>query len=59
LHYIPIYLHPYYQQLGFKAGYCPQAELYYQQAITLPLFPGLTTEQQQSVITTLLDYFGN
>lgn len=58
LHYIPIYLQPYYQQLGFKAGYCPQAELYYQQAATLPLFPGLTTEQQHSVSTTLLDYFG-
>lgn len=53
LHYIPIYLQPYYQQLGFKAGYCPQAENYYQQAVTLPLFPGLTPEAQQFVVTTL------
>jgi len=58
LHYIPIYLQPYYQQLGFNGGYCPQAELYYQQAVTLPLFPGLTPEQQHSVIITLLDYLG-
>lgn len=53
LHYIPIYLQPYYQQLGFKAGYCPQAELYYQQAVTLPLFPGLTAQDQQLVIDNL------
>lgn len=53
LHYIPIYLQPYYQQLGFKAGYCPQAEVYYQQAVTLPLFPGLTVQNQTSVIKAL------
>ncbi|WP_423187061.1 UDP-4-amino-4,6-dideoxy-N-acetyl-beta-L-altrosamine transaminase [Alishewanella sp. d11] len=56
LHYIPIYLQPYYQQLGFKAGYCPQAEVYYQQAVTLPLFPGLTTNEQQIVVNTLQQY---
>lgn len=53
VHYIPIYLQPYYQQLGFRAGYCPQAELYYQQAVTLPLFPDLTAAQLQYVIQTL------
>lgn len=56
LHYIPIYLQPYYQQLGFKAGYCPQAEIYYQQAVTLPLFPGLTTDEQQHIVNTLLRF---
>ncbi|MCC5450475.1 UDP-4-amino-4,6-dideoxy-N-acetyl-beta-L-altrosamine transaminase [Rheinheimera sp. UJ51] len=59
LHYIPIYLQPYYQQLGFKAGYCPQAELYYQQAVTLPLFPGLTALEQQSVVETLQHFLEN
>jgi UDP-4-amino-4,6-dideoxy-N-acetyl-beta-L-altrosamine transaminase len=53
LHYIPIYLQPYYQQLGFKAGYCPQAELYYQQAVTIPLFPGLSLQEQNTVVNTL------
>lgn len=53
VHYIPIYLQPYYQQLGFKAGYCENAERYYQQAVTLPLFPGLTEQQQQFVINAL------
>lgn len=53
LHYIPIYLQPYYQQLGFCQGYCPQAEQYYREAITLPLYPGLTEEQQHHIAETL------
>lgn len=53
VHYIPIYLQPYYQQLGFKSGYCPASEAYYHSAITLPLFPSLTTAQQQHVVDTL------
>ncbi|GHG69423.1 UDP-4-amino-4,6-dideoxy-N-acetyl-beta-L-altrosamine transaminase [Alishewanella longhuensis] len=53
LHYIPIYLQPYYKQLGFAAGHCPRAEQYYQQAVTLPLYPGLTTSEQQSVVDAL------
>lgn len=53
LHYIPIYLQPYYQQLGFKAGYCPQAENYYQHAVTIPLFPGLSLQEQNTVVNTL------
>jgi len=47
LHYIPVHLQPYYQQnLGFKAGDFPEAELYYSQAISLPMYPDLTKEQQ-------------
>jgi UDP-4-amino-4,6-dideoxy-N-acetyl-beta-L-altrosamine transaminase len=53
VHYIPIYLQPYYQNLGFKAGYCPEAENYYSQAVTLPLFPTLTLAQQNSIATEL------
>jgi UDP-4-amino-4,6-dideoxy-N-acetyl-beta-L-altrosamine transaminase len=53
VHYIPIYLQPYYQQLGFEPGYCPASEAYYHSAITLPLFPSLTTTQQQHVVDTL------
>jgi UDP-4-amino-4,6-dideoxy-N-acetyl-beta-L-altrosamine transaminase len=54
LHYIPVHTHPYYQQLGFRAGDYPQAEQYYQEAISLPLYFGLTEEQQDYVIDTLL-----
>lgn len=53
LHYIPIYLQPYYLKLGFSEGYCKNAETYYNQAITLPLFPGLTREQQVYVLSEL------
>lgn len=53
LHYIPIYLQPYYQQLDFCQVYCPQAEQYYREAITLPLYPGLTEEQQHHIAETL------
>lgn len=53
LHYIPIHLQPYYQQLGFQAGQFPQAENYYQRAITLPLYPGLTAAEQNLIIESL------
>lgn len=54
LHYIPIYLQPYYQKLGFATGYCPEAERYYQQAVTLPLFPTLQEEQLAFVVKELI-----
>lgn len=53
VHYIPIHLQPYYAQLGFRRGDFPAAEAYYARAITLPLYPGLTFEQQEFVVTTL------
>jgi UDP-4-amino-4,6-dideoxy-N-acetyl-beta-L-altrosamine transaminase len=53
LHYIPIHLQPYYRNLGFKPGMFPEAEKYYLEAITLPLFPGMTKEQQDIVIHVL------
>jgi UDP-4-amino-4,6-dideoxy-N-acetyl-beta-L-altrosamine transaminase len=53
LHYIPVYLQPYYQDLGFKKGHCPNAEAYYERAISLPLFPDLTFEQQDRVVAAL------
>ena len=53
LHYIPVYTQPYYQKLGFSAGYCPNAEQYYQEAISIPLYPDLTEEQQNRVVETL------
>jgi UDP-4-amino-4,6-dideoxy-N-acetyl-beta-L-altrosamine transaminase len=53
LHYIPVYRHPYYEKLGFTAGYCPQAERYFTEAISLPLYPALTEAQQDRVIAVL------
>lgn len=58
LHYIPVYLQPYYADLGFEPGLCPNAEDYYRQAITLPLFPLLTESEQAYVIDTVLTLAG-
>lgn len=53
LHYTPVYLQPYYRELGFAEGLCPEAERYAAEAITLPLFPGLTEAEQDYVGETL------
>jgi dTDP-4-amino-4,6-dideoxygalactose transaminase len=50
LHYIPVHLQPYYRRLGFHAGQFPEAEEYYREAITLPLFAAMTDEKQECVI---------
>jgi dTDP-4-amino-4,6-dideoxygalactose transaminase len=54
LHYIPIHLQPYYQALGFAPGDFPSAEQYYREAISLPIFPGLSEEDQDFVINRLV-----
>lgn len=53
IHYIPVHLQPYYQKLGFQAGDFPEAEAYYQEALSLPIFPALTEQQQDVVIRAL------
>lgn len=53
LHYIPVHRQPYYARLGFKAGDFPIAEAYYQEAMSLPIYPRLTEEQQDRVIREL------
>jgi UDP-4-amino-4,6-dideoxy-N-acetyl-beta-L-altrosamine transaminase len=53
LHYIPVHLQPYYRQLGFNPGDFPEAERYYGEAISLPMFPDLTEAQQDEVIEAL------
>lgn len=58
LHYLPVYLHPYYRELGFRGGHCPEAEKYYAEAISLPLFPELEHKQQDFVISTLRNVLG-
>jgi len=53
IHYIPVHTQPYYQALGFKEGDFPVAEEYYQRTLSLPLFVGLTEEQQNRVVNVL------
>jgi UDP-4-amino-4,6-dideoxy-N-acetyl-beta-L-altrosamine transaminase len=50
LHYIPVYRQPYYQRQGFSAGYCAEAESYFHEAMTIPLFPALSEAGQRRVI---------
>ncbi len=58
VHYIPVYKHPYYQNNGYADVCCENAELYYERAISLPLYPELTFEQQDYVIEKVLDIMG-
>ena len=53
LHYIPVHIQPYYQCMGFKVGDYPQAEQYYAEAISLPMFQTLTDGQQDQVVDVL------
>lgn len=50
VHYIPVYLHPYYRQLGYERGICSNTEDYYNRMISIPVFPSLTEEEQDRVI---------
>jgi len=50
LHYIPVYRHPYYARMGFKIYDYPEAESYYSEVISLPLYPALTEDQQVDVV---------
>ncbi|MCY9272915.1 UDP-4-amino-4,6-dideoxy-N-acetyl-beta-L-altrosamine transaminase [Bacillus inaquosorum] len=53
VHYIPVYLHPYYQRLGYQAGLCPNAENFYKGIITLPLFQSMNEKDADDVIKAL------
>lgn len=56
VHYIPVYKHPYYQKIGYRNCCCPNAEKFYERAISLPIFPALTLEEQQYVIDKVIEY---
>lgn len=53
LHYIPVHLQPYYRALGFAPGDFPEAERYYSEAISIPLFAQMTQAQQDAVVEAL------
>ncbi|MDN5873137.1 MAG: UDP-4-amino-4,6-dideoxy-N-acetyl-beta-L-altrosamine transaminase [Sinobacteraceae bacterium] len=53
VHYIPVHTQPYYQAMGFKEGDFPEAEQYYREAISLPLFATLTEADQDQVVAAL------
>jgi len=55
VHYIPIHMQPFYISLGFKIGDFPNAEKYYQQAVTLPLFPDLKEDEVEHIVALFVD----
>jgi UDP-4-amino-4,6-dideoxy-N-acetyl-beta-L-altrosamine transaminase len=59
LHYIPVYRQPYYAKMGFDRADFPEAEAYYSEAITLPIYPTLTEAQQTEVVERLKSPLGH
>ena len=57
VHYIPVHLMPYYKQFGWKEGDMPIAEEYYKKCISLPMYPTLTSEEQEFVINKIKEYY--
>jgi len=55
LHYIPVHTQPYYQRMGFRAGDFPEAERYYAEAISLPMYPTMTESQQDQVVAAIAE----
>jgi len=55
VHHIPVPIQPYYKKLGFNMDNCPNAQDYYQQALSIPLYYGLTEQQQDYVIDVLTE----
>ena len=53
LHYIPVHTHPFYQKMGFKTGDFPEAERYYNEAISLPIFQTMSYAQQDAVVVAI------
>jgi UDP-4-amino-4,6-dideoxy-N-acetyl-beta-L-altrosamine transaminase len=50
LHYVPVYFHPYYEDLGYARGLCPRAEDFSARSVSIPLYPALTDEQVARVV---------
>jgi len=59
VHYRPVHLQPYYRRMGFAPGRFPEAERHYAEALTLPLYPGLSDEEQDSVVSALREALGH
>ncbi len=57
VHYIPVHTQPYYKKMGFNIGDFPNAERYYQRAISIPLFSQMTEKQRYQVVETIQNFF--
>ena len=50
VHYLPVYMHSYYEKLGYERGICPNAEKLYEEIMSLPLYYKLTDEEVEDII---------
>ena len=60
VHYLPVYMHSYYEKLEYKKGICQEAEAYYESSMSIPLYPSLTDDDVNSVIAAVkkvVDYY--
>jgi dTDP-4-amino-4,6-dideoxygalactose transaminase len=57
VHYIPVYYHPFYRNLGYENGLCPKAEEFYEKEISLPIFPAMTDDEFNFVINKIQEVF--
>jgi len=59
VHYIPVYLHPYYSELGYQKGLCPESEEFYSRALSIPMYQGMTEDELRTVVNVVLEVFSN
>jgi dTDP-4-amino-4,6-dideoxygalactose transaminase len=57
VNYVPVYWHPVFEDLGYKRGMCPNAELFYSEELSLPLFPDLSDEDVDRVVDLVRKFF--
>ena len=57
VHYIPVHFMPYYRQFGWKEGDMPNAENYYKNCLSIPMYPTLTEKEQQFVIDKIKEFY--
>lgn len=55
VNYLPVYWHPAYADLGYRRGTCPNAEAFYAEELSLPLFPDLADAEVDRVVDALRD----
>ncbi|SDP58957.1 UDP-4-amino-4,6-dideoxy-N-acetyl-beta-L-altrosamine transaminase [Selenomonas ruminantium] len=60
VHYVPVYWFPYYEDMGYKKGLCPEAEKMYRSVMSIPLYPAMTDQEVDDVIKAvkkLIEYY--
>ncbi len=59
IHYIPVHMMPFYQDLGYELGDLPLSEEYYSRCISIPMFPGLSDEEVNLVISSIKEFYND